>query len=77
MKEKLLSRKLWVALIGAITGIVLCFTGVVSEGVTTVITSVLGYLVAEGYIDAKAVNLVIDQVDEKFDETVEEIKKAE
>lgn len=77
MKEKLLSRKLWVALIGVITGIVLCFTGAISEGVTTVISSIIGYLVTEGYIDAKAVNLVFDQIDEQLDETVEEIEKAE
>lgn len=72
MKEKLLSRKLWVALIGVITGIVLCLTGTVTEGVSTVIASVVGYLVAEGYIDAKAVGMVIEQVDAKLDETVEE-----
>lgn len=71
MKEKLLSRKLWVALIGVITGIVLIAAGTVTEGVATVISSILGYLVAEGLIDAKAVQAVVDQVDEKLDEDLE------
>ena len=71
MKEKLLSRKLWIALIGVITGVVLIATGTTVEGAATVITSVLGYLISEGYIDSKAVNTVIEQVDEKLDETIE------
>lgn len=71
MKEKLLSRKLWVALIGVITGVVLIVTGTTSEGVATVITSVLGYLIAEGIIDAKAVGVIIDQVEEQLDDTTE------
>ena len=71
MKEKLLSRKLWVALIGVITGIVLIVSGTTTEGVATVITSVLGYLMAEGYIDAKAVGAVIDQVEDKLEDTTE------
>ena len=72
MKEKLLSRKLWVALIGVLTGIVLIVSGTTTEGAATVITSILGYLIAEGYIDAKAVNAVIDQVDATLDETDKE-----
>ena len=63
MTNKLASRKLWVALIGVITGIVLVISGNTTEGVTTVITSVLGYLAAEGYIDGKAVGtaLIVDE----------------
>lgn len=71
MKEKLMSRKLWVALIGVITGITLIVSGTTTEGVATLITSVLGYLIAEGYIDGKAVSAVIDQVDDTLDEKVE------
>lgn len=71
MKAKLMSRKLWVALIGVITGIALAVSGTTTEGVATVIASVLGYLIAEGYIDGKAVGTVIDQVEEKLDETAE------
>lgn len=71
MREKLLSRKLWVALIGVLTGIVLIASGTTTEGVATVITSILGYLIAEGYIDAKAVSAVIDHVDEQMDDADE------
>lgn len=71
MKAKLTSRKLWVALIGVLTGIVLIVSGTTTEGVATVITSILGYLITEGYIDAKAVNAIIDQVEDQMEETTE------
>lgn len=64
MKEKLTSRKLWMALIGAATGIVLMLTGDATQGAATLIVSVLSYIVAEGYIDAKAVDTVLEIVDD-------------
>ena len=64
MKQKLTSRKFWVAVAGLISGIVLIVSGNKVEGTSTLIASVVGYLLAEGIIDAKAVNTVIDSVEE-------------
>lgn len=64
MKDKLTSRKFWVAIAGVISGIVLIINGNTVEGTSTLIASVVGYLLAEGIIDAKAVNTVIDSVEE-------------
>ena len=61
--NKLTSRKFLVAVAGIASGIVLIVNGNVTEGVGAVIASVLGYLVAEGYIDAKAVQSVTDTVE--------------
>ena len=72
MKEKLTSRKLWVAIIGMVSGIVMIMSGSKTEGAATLITSILGYLIAEGYIDAKAVDSVVDMVDDNIDDIVEE-----
>lgn len=54
--NKLTSRKFILALSGVITGILLIASGSVTEGTTALVTSVISYLIAEGYIDAKAVN---------------------
>lgn len=56
-KRKLTSRKLWVALAGFISGLILAFGG--SEGTAETVSgiilqaaAVIGYLVAEGLADA-------------------------
>ena len=72
MKEKLASRKFWVAVIGMLVGIIMIISGDSVEGVAAVITSALSYIIAEGYIDAKAVGAIIDSVDESMDEIIEE-----
>lgn len=72
MKEKLASRKFWVAIIGILVGIIMIISGNNVEGVAAVITSALSYIIAEGYIDAKAVSAVIDKVEENIDEIVEQ-----
>lgn len=56
-KAKLTSRKLWVALAGLVSGLILAFGGeeTVAETVSGVIlqaASVLGYLLAEGLADS-------------------------
>lgn len=56
-KAKLTSRKLWVALAGLVSGLILAFGGEesVAETVSGVIlqaASVLGYLLAEGLADS-------------------------
>lgn len=60
MKAKLTSRKLWVAIAGIIAGIVLIVNGNTVEGTSTLVASIVGYLLAEGFIDAKAVKSVLD-----------------
>lgn len=64
MKAKLTSRKLWVAIAGIISGIVLMVNGNTVEGASTLVASVVGYLLAEGFIDAKRVKTVIDSTEE-------------
>ena len=63
MKAKLTSRKLWVAIAGIISGIVLMTNGNTVEGASTLVASVVGYLLAEGFIDAKRVKTVIDSTE--------------
>ena len=63
MKAKLTSRKLWVAIAGIISGIVLMMNGNTVEGASTLVASVVGYLLAEGFIDAKRVKTVIDSAE--------------
>ena len=55
--RKLTSRKLWVALAGLISGLILAFGGTESDaatvsGIILQAASVLGYLLAEGLADA-------------------------
>ena len=55
--RKLTSRKLWVALAGLISGLILAFGGDESiaetvSGVLLQAASVIGYLLAEGLVDA-------------------------
>lgn len=56
-KRKLSSRKLWVALAGLVSGLILAFGGTEStaatvSGVILQAASVFGYLMAEGLADA-------------------------
>ena len=60
MMKKFTSRKFIACVAGVLTGIGVILAGVTVEGLTAVIASVVSYLIAEGYIDAKAVNTVKD-----------------
>lgn len=55
-KQKLTSRKLWMAVAGFVTGVVLLFTGGVTEttitGCVMALGSVVAYIVGEGLTDA-------------------------
>ena len=77
MKEKLTSRKLWVAVAGIIAGIARIASKNITEGAATIISSVLGYLIAEGLIDAKAVGGVIEGIELPTVEIVAEEKPKE
>ena len=68
LKTKLTSRKFLVAVAGIASGIVLIANGSTTEGVATVIASVIAYLAAEGYIDAAAVKATTDKIEEAVDE---------
>lgn len=60
MMQKFTSRKFLAMVAGVLTGIGVIVAGATAEGITAVIASVVSYLIAEGYIDAKAVNTVKD-----------------
>lgn len=71
LKQKFSSRKFIVCLTGILTGIGVAISGNVVEGVSTVLVSMITYLIAEGYIDAKALDVsdnVIEEVKEKLKE---------
>ena len=68
--QKLSSRKFIAAIAGIVTGVGVIASGNTTEGVIAVIASVIAYLVAEGYIDAKAVDIadsVIEETKEKLE----------
>ena len=70
--KKLTSRKFIVSVSGIISGIVLIASGSTTEGATAVIASVVAYLIAEGYIDAKAVDILDDVAEETKDKLEDE-----
>lgn len=65
MKKKLTSRKFLTALSGLITGIFLIIMGDVTEGATAVVSSVVAYCVAEGYVDGKKLESSLEDKEEK------------
>ena len=60
MKNKLTSRKFLMALSGVITGIFLIISGDATEGATAIISSIVSYCVAEGYVDAHKLTFSLD-----------------
>ena len=54
--KNLLSRKFLDSLTGIITGIITITQGQVVTGASLVAVSIVSYLIAEGYVDAKAVS---------------------
>ena len=68
--KKISSRKFIASMAGVLTGIGVIVSGSEVEGVVAVLASVIAYLITEGYIDAKAVDVldeVIDKTKEKMD----------
>ena len=65
--QKLTSRKFIAAVAGIVTGVGVIASGNTTEGVIAVIASVIAYLVAEGYIDAKAVDIADSVIEETKD----------
>lgn len=62
--QKVSSRKFLMAISGIVTGVVLIANGVITEGVAAIMSSILGYMVMEGYIDAKAVQAAVTAAQE-------------
>jgi len=74
-KQKLASRKLWLAIAGIISGIVLLTQGEIEAGVALVGSSIISYAVAEGYIDGKraaSAAVIIEQVATGIADALEE-----
>jgi hypothetical protein len=67
--KKFSSRKFLACVAGIITGFVVLLSGNVTEGVATVITSVVTYLAVEGFIDAKAVQKTAENVVDMLETT--------
>lgn len=77
IKDKLLSRKLWLAIIGAGAGIAIALgaqESIVSEvaGALTTLISVVIYIVTEGKVDVAAVNVAQPLLPETTAEQLEE-----
>lgn len=60
MKEKFTSRKFLTALTGLITGIILVIMGEVTDGVTAIVSSVIAYCAAEGYVDGQKIKAELE-----------------
>jgi hypothetical protein len=75
--NKFTSRKLLAAVAGILTGIALIISGNTVEGASAVITSIVAYIVAEGYIDSKAVKNTIEATQKVLDETMENLDSIE
>jgi hypothetical protein len=67
LMKKLTSRKFIVSVAGIISGIVTISVGNSAEGITVVIASVIAYLITEGYIDAKALDIADTVIEETKD----------
>lgn len=77
MMKKFTSRKFIAMVAGVLTGIGVILEGSTVPGITAVIVAVVSYLIAEGYIDAKAVNTVKDVVDGVADEVEDKDEESE
>lgn len=75
--SKFTSRKFLAALMGALTGIALIVSGNVVEGVSALITAIVAYIVAEGYVDGKAVKNTIEISQEMLDKIVGNLDEEE
>lgn len=75
--SKFASRKFLAALAGVITGIALIVSGNVVEGTSTLITSIVAYIVAEGYVDGKAVKNTIEISQEMLDNVIADLEEEE
>lgn len=78
MKEKLMSRKFWVAIASMVSGFIMMFgvgesTAQIIAGSVVTIGGAVGYMIAEGVVDAKRVSYVLDE----FTQTLGKIEDKE
>ena len=71
-KDKLTSRKFLMALAGVVTGVAIIVSGNMTEGVITLLTSAISYIVAEGYIDGKSVQNIAENIIEVVEDVEDE-----
>lgn len=69
-KRKLTSRKLWLALSGLVSGLIVACGGSESwakeiGGLIMAAASVVGYLIAEGLVDAENAQYMGDEIEQK------------
>ena len=50
------------ALAGLLTGVAILISGNMTEGLITLLTSIISYVIAEGYIDGKSVQSIAESV---------------
>lgn len=50
--QKLSSRKLWISILGLLTGVILCATGDIQSGGTLIAASIGCYTIPEAVVDA-------------------------
>lgn len=65
--KKITSRKFIASMAGVLTGIGVIVSGSEVEGIIAVLASIIAYLITEGYIDAKAVDVLDEVVDQTKD----------
>lgn len=75
--SKFTSRKFLASVAGILTGIALIVSGNTVEGASAVITSIVAYIVAEGYVDSKAVKNTIEISQDVFDNVFADLEETE
>ena len=74
-KSKFLSRKFIACVVGIVTGIGLILSDNTIEGAATVASSIIAYLVAEGYIDAKSVQQLTGSIADNMNDLDDEFEQ--
>ena len=74
---KFTSRKFIAAIAGILTGIALIISGNTVEGASAVMTSIVAYIVAEGYVDGKAVKNTIEISQDVLGNVVADLEEEE
>ncbi len=60
--QKISSRKLWAAIALFAGGVYALTQGETTAGIATMISAALGYMAAEGYVDGKAAQAVVEVI---------------
>lgn len=74
MLQKFTSRKFIACFMGIVTGIFLIIYGESIEGTTTLISSIITYCIAEGYVDSQTAKDVASNVESNIGKEPEDGK---